>query len=213
MVAAHLATPILCLVTDRKLLREGGLVECVSKAVKGGVGMVQLREKDMSTPALAALAREVRAVSGESLLTINGDPEAAALAGAAGVHLPEDAMPVAEARRRAGSAIHVGRSVHSVAAATKAEAEGADYLIVGTIFESQSKPGKEPEGLALLKRVTGAVHIPVLGIGGINAANAGQVMEAGASGIAVISAILGQEDPEGSARGLAAAIHAVGSKR
>lgn len=213
MVPAHLATPLLCLVTDRKLVPKGNLAEQVRLAVAGGVAMVQVREKDLSTPALAALGRKLRLVCGDALLVINGNPEAAALSGAAGVHLPEDAMPVAEARRRAEQPVLVGRSVHSVPSAMRAEADGADYLVVGTIFDSQSKPGKTPEGLALLSKVAAVVRIPVLGIGGITASNAQQVMDAGASGVAVISSILSQDDPESAARDLAKAMRAVGSKR
>ena len=197
--------PVLCLVTDRGLVPPGTLAERVRLAVAGGVTMVQLREKDLDTPSLAALGREVRAVThGRALLLVNGDPEAAALVGADGVHLPQDGPPVAQVRNRLGRDSLVGRSVHSVEAATRAQSEGADYLIAGTIFQTQSKPGKEPDGLAYLRRLASAVKVPVLGIGGINAENAGSVLGTGAYGVAVISAVLGEADPEPAARRLIA---------
>ncbi|MBF8299127.1 MAG: thiamine-phosphate pyrophosphorylase [Dehalococcoidia bacterium] len=195
--------PLLCLVTDRTLVPEGSLAGRVMRAVAGGVDMVQLREKDLPVEALVTLAKVLRVACGNSvLLMINGNPEVARMAGADGVHLPEDGPSIASIRSVAGSRVIIGRSVHSLEAAVHGEAEGADYLIVGTIFESQSKPGKDPEGLVLLEAVTQAVRIPVLGIGGINAVNAHQVVAAGASGVAVISAILGALDAERAAREL-----------
>jgi thiamine biosynthesis protein ThiS len=100
----------------------------------------------------------------------------------------------------------VGRSVHSAIAAMRAEVEGVDYLIGGTVFETRSHPGKQPEGLRVLTQVASAVKVPVLGIGGITTENAPSVMKAGAAGVAVTSAILAAADTEGAAAALAAAI-------
>lgn len=203
-----LPSPCLCLVTDRRVCLSGlSLAQRAAMAVAGGARMVQLREKDLPSEELLALARELRAAVGDAaLFIINGDPEVARAVGAHGVHLPEGAMPIAEARRRLGRPGLVGRSVHSVAAAMKAQGEGADYLIVGTVFETASKPGQPPEGLALLRAVASTVEIPFLGIGGIKAGNVAQVMEGGARGAAVISALLAALDPKAAARAMAEAM-------
>jgi len=202
-------TPVLCLVTGRGLVPPGTLAERVRMAVAGGVTMVQLREKDLTTGTLASLGRELRAAcDGQALLLVNGDSEAAALVGANGVHLPEDGPPIAQVRKRLGQDRLVGRSVHSVEAAVRAQSEGVDYLIAGTIFKTQSKPSKEPEGLEYLRRVITAVKVPVLGIGGINANNAGAVIQAGARGVAVISGVLSEADPDSAARRLMASMKA-----
>jgi thiamine-phosphate pyrophosphorylase len=125
-----------------------------------------------------------------------------------GVQVGASSLPVSVARRLLGDTRLVGCSVHSVEEARQAEADSADYLIVGTVFETASHPGKEPEGLGLVRQVRGAVRIPILGIGGITAANAAQVVQAGADGVAVISALLGVEDPSRAARELRATLEA-----
>ena len=131
-------------VTDRALCRGAdGLVAAVEAAVSGGADAVQLREKDLAEAELLPLARRLRAVTeGRALLIVNGPLEVALAAGADGVHLPEDApMPL---RPRRG--FLVGRSVHSAEAARRAEAEGADYLVAGPVYETRSHPGVEPAG-------------------------------------------------------------------
>ena len=206
MVPEKLALPVpcLCLVTDRRLCSEDSLAGRVAQAVAGGVGIVQLREKDLPGDELLPLARELRMAMGkDALFIVNGDVEVARAVAADGVHLAEGKMPVREARRQVGSHVIVGRSVHSVEGAVQAQDEGADYLIVGMVFESSSKPGKVPEGLALLREVAREVKIPFVGVGGINASNVLQVMETGASGVAAISAMLAAPSPEASAREMA----------
>ena len=123
-----------------------------------------------------------------------------------GVQIPEAGFPPMTeegneqliARFRLSGGL-VGRSVHSVEAAAKAEADGADFLVLGTVFPSRSHPGRPAAGIELVREVAAAVTPPVVGIGGITAENAGQVIEAGASGVAVISAILAEEDPRSAA--------------
>jgi thiamine-phosphate diphosphorylase len=106
--------------------------------------------------------------------------------GAAGVHLPEQDLPVAAARRLLGGDRLVGRSVHSPAAAREAEAEGADYVVFGPVFATDSHPGRVPLGLAALREVTATVAIPVLAIGGVDAERAAVCRRAGAAGFAAI---------------------------
>ena len=196
---------ILCLVTD--LQRAGGaeqLLACVEKAVSGGVNMVQARAHDLDSDALTVLAiAVVDRVGNDALVVVNGPAEVAACAGAAGVHYREDAVAGNEDIPVNATRLLRGRSVHSVEAAAAAESEGMDYLVVGTVFASASHPGETTGGLDLVRRVCEAVNLPALGIGGITPRNAAQVIEAGAQGIAVISAIIGQSDPGHAARQLA----------
>ena len=111
----------------------------------------------------------------------------------------EDGLPVSAARMTLGSGALVGRSVHSLEAAVQAEAEGADFLVVGTMFASRSHPGEAPAGPGLMRLISGNCRLTLIGIGGITPENAAEVIEAGASGIAVISNILAAPDPKAAA--------------
>jgi thiamine-phosphate pyrophosphorylase len=194
------------LVSDRSLCAgEDGLVAAVEAAVTGGVDAVQLREKDLAASELSSLARRLRQTTlGRALLLVNGSLEVALAAEADGVHLPEAAPPVGRPRHD----FLVGRSVHSLEAARRAEAEEVDYLIAGPIYETRSHPGREPAGLALIEQVTRSVRTPTLAIGGVTAARVEEVVRAGASGVAVISAVLRQPDGQVAARGLRRALDA-----
>ena len=171
--------------------------------------MVQLREKDMPPFELLRLARRLRRITeGRALLIVNDRVDVAMLARADGVQLGETALDVADVRSLVGPDMLIGRSVHSEVGAVDAECQGADYLVLGTVFESASHPDGRVGGLDLVREVTQAVGIPVLGIGGITADNATGVMDAGASGIAVITAITMAEDPRMAASNLMEAIGA-----
>ena len=203
MRSTPLPCPCLCLVTDRRLRGERELVTKVAQAVAGGVNLVQLREKDLPGRSLLKLASELRAVIGPStLLLINERVDVAAAARADGVQLGEEALPTKEARQMLGPEALIGRSVHSEQGARMAEAEGADFLLVGTMYATTSHPGHEPAGPELIRRIAASCSLPLMGIGGINEANLGPVLEAGAQGVAVISSILAASDPEQAARGL-----------
>ena len=209
MVAAKLApqTPCLCLVTDRSLVRDGSLPGAVRQAVAGGVGMVQLRERDLPGGELLALAMNIKdGVGPDALFIVNERADVALACGADGVHLGEAAMPVPTVRSLVGDGMLIGRSVHSVEAAVRAKAEGADYLIIGTVFQTASKAGLRPAGVELLREVARAVSLPFLGIGGVSTGNVGAVMAAGASGAAVVSAVLGSPDPTEAAHAIVAAM-------
>jgi len=200
-----LPAPTLMLVTDRCLA--GGadaLVHAVAGAVERGVNAVQLREKDLSPAGLLPLARWLREVTaGSALLLVNGSLEVALEAEADGVHLPERAPMV----DRPAAAFIVGRSVHSPEAALQAVVEGVDYLVAGPVYATRSHPGTAPEGLEFIRKIVSASRVPVIGIGGIRAKNAPDVMGGGASGVAVISAILGARSPAGAAGELWQAVH------
>jgi thiamine-phosphate pyrophosphorylase len=182
--------PRLHLVTDRRLRGDRGLTPLVAEAAAGGLGAVQLREKDLPGGDLLHLAEALLRALDDTPLLVNERVDVALAAGAAGVHLPAAGLPTPAARRLVGPDRLVGRSVHSVEEARQAEAEGADYIILGTIFATPSKPGRAPAGLPLVREVTAAVRLPVIAIGGIDERNAASVIGAGAHGVAVSSAIL-----------------------
>ncbi len=167
------------------------------------MNLVQLREKDLPGRPLLNLATELRAViSSSALLLINERVDVAAAARADGVQLGEEALPTKEARKILGPEALIGRSVHSEQGALMAEAAGADFLLVGTMYATSSHPGHEPAGPELIRRIAASCSLPLMGIGGITEANLGPVLEAGAQGVAVISSILAAPDPEQAARGL-----------
>jgi thiamine-phosphate diphosphorylase len=171
------------------------LTDVVRAAVKGGVNAVQLRDKTLSPYELTLTAAVLKLYLRDTTLLVNGCPSAAKGAHASGVHLPEQAPGIPRARFIVGSESLVGRSVHTVESAVRAERQGADYLVAGTIFASQSHPGTEPAGLGFLREVCAAVRIPVIAIGGVTVENCADCLHAGASGVAVLSAILRAADP------------------
>jgi thiamine-phosphate pyrophosphorylase len=202
-----LPIPCLTLITDRRLCRGLSLEEAVAQAVGGGVNVVQLREKDLTAVQLVPLADRLRAITeGKALLIVNTRLDVALVCAADGVHLPERGPSVAATRRLAGDGFIIGRSVHSAEEAVRAEEEGADYVQVGAIFPTRSHRGLPAAGPALLKSVAAMVTIPIVAVGGITAANVGQVMRAGAEGAAVISAILDSPSPRAAARRLVEAM-------
>jgi thiamine-phosphate pyrophosphorylase len=186
----------LMLVTDRRRTGSPPLAALAGEAARAGVAYVQLREKDLGGRALAALAREVvAAVSGtRCTVLVNGRPDVAALAGAPGVELPEHGLPVAEVRR-AFPRLLIGASCHSVEAAVRAEAAGADLVVIGPVFET---PGKEERllGLERLAAAAAALKVPVYAIGGIDASTAAAAVAAGARGLAAIRAFVERPLPE-----------------
>jgi len=199
--------PSLMLITDRSRLRGRPLEHVASQAVDGGVTVVQLREKDLSGGDLYDLTVTVHAVlRGRALLLVNDRIDVAIAAGADGVHLPEHTLPLQKLRDYVGDACIVGRSVHSVEAAVRAEQEGADYLQVGAVYETRSHPGRPPAGLELVRAVSEAVRLPIVAVGGITPERVAEVIEAGADSIAVIGAILDADDPQTAARALQTAL-------
>ena len=206
---ALLPKRVLCLVTGPgPKLPADALVDAVDAAIQGGVNMVQLRDRTSTGQARAELAMAVRdATRDRAVFVVNGDPELAARTGADGVHLPELSMPVSKARQFAGAGVLIGRSVHSMGAAQSAFAEGADYVVAGTVYPSPTHPGGQASGTAIIRDIVEVVDLPVIGIGGIDASNAARVMDAGARGVACISAILAAEDPSHAAAAISDAIN------
>ncbi len=184
----------LYLVTDRKLLAPAKtLMAAVEEALKGGVKAIQLREKDVGTRELVNLAYALRDVTNrhQAKLFINGRVDIALAVGADGVHLGVSDIPVHAARRAAGNRMLIGASAHSVSEARRAEDEGADFVTLGPVYETPSKMrfGK-PVGLQAISAAKEEVSIPIFAIGGIGHETVGEVLKAGAHGIALISAIL-----------------------
>ena len=196
-----LPRPCLCLVTDRAAIPEGTLPRRVAQAVAGGVDLVQLRAKDLPGGELLSLARQLlEAIDGRAALLVNERVDVAAAVGAAGVQLGEEALPPDAARALLPAGAWIGRSVHSVDGAVAAARQGADFLLVGTMFATPSHPGGAAAGPELLGRIAAVCPLPLIGIGGITAGNLGAVIDAGASGVAVIRSILAADDPEAAAR-------------
>ena len=203
--------PCLCLVTDRRVCGSdlAELEQKVTAAVKAGVNVVQLREKDLPGGRLLELAKRLRRTTeGSSLLLINERVDVAVACDGDGVQLGEEAMPVTAARKAAGADYLLGRSVHSLEGAIAAERQGADFLVVGPTFATESHTTVKATGLALLSQIAGKTRVPLVGIGGIDAARVHQVIGAGASGVATIRAILAAGDPERAARELRDALDA-----
>ncbi len=186
----------LYLITDRHVAKKP-LPEAVRDALEGGVRAVQLREKDMPIRDLLHLAAELRKITREygAKLFINDRVDVALGVEADGVHVGHDSPNIGLIRRQVGKLMLIGASTHSREEAISAEADGADFITFGPIYETQSKLkyGK-PVGIHSLKSLVCDVRIPVFAIGGIKSGNMRFAFGYGASGVAMISAILGAEN-------------------
>ena len=195
----------LYLVTDRRLANGRNTLDIVRAAVQGGVTCVQLREKTCSTREFITEALAIRdflQARGIPLI-INDRVDVALAVGADGIHLGQSDMPLGLARALVNDSMLVGISVESLEEAMQAEAEGADYLGVSPIYPTATKTDTAaPLGLQGLRAIRRAVHLPLVGIGGLNLQNAAPAIHHGADGIAVVSAIVAAADPEQSAREL-----------
>jgi len=195
----------LCLVTDNALANGRPLAGIVVAAVNGGVTMVQLREKTASTRACIEQARVLKRLLAPLRvpLLINDRIDVVLAAGADGAHVGQQDMPVALARQLLGPAAIIGLSITELGQVRDRDVELADYLGVGPIFAQSTKLDATPplglDGLAEVRRATGK---PIVAIGGVSAANADAVRSAGADGIAVVSAIMGADDPRAAAAAL-----------
>lgn len=200
------------LVTQASLSEGRSTPEVVAAAIEAGVDIVQVREKDTPASERLDVAREVREQTRAAgvPMVVNDRVDIAAAVDADGVHLGDDDLPVPAAREQLGEDALIGRSVSTPEAAREAEAAGADYLGVGAIYATGSKPDIDDEeydiGLEPIRKTDAAVDIPFVGIGGITPENAAEVVAAGADGVAVITAITAAEDPARATRKLGEAV-------
>lgn len=202
----------LIVITDRELAGERGVEAVVAEALRAGARAVQLRRKDAGAGALLDEARRLREMTRDAgaLLFVNDRFDVALAAGADGVHLGPDDLPVAAVRAAVPPEFLVGYSTDEPAEAREAVAAGADYIGCGTVFATKSKADAgEAVGPGGLDAVAAAVEVPVVGIGGITPERAGAVAEeTRAAGTAVIRAVMGARDVESAVRGLLAPFEA-----
>ncbi len=188
----------LCLVTDRAQTRERDLVDVVRECLGAGLQAVQLREKDLGAADLAVLGRRLRDAThaAAARLVVNDRVDVALAVDADAVQRTSTSLSIGDIRAVAGQRLRIGASVHSLAEALDAERAGADWIVFGPIFDTPSKRRfGAPQGLAALRSVTGQVRLPVVAIGGITPERVSDVLAAGATGVAVISAILSADSP------------------
>jgi len=191
------------LITDRRRSLERPVARIAAAAAAGGVERIQVREKDLPTRALLRLVREVQAAAKGVEILVNDRVDVALATGCAGVHLGMSTLPVAAVRKIA-PALVIGYSAHALDEARRAEAEGADFVTFSPVFATRSPGSMQAgaQGIEKLREVCRALRIPVWALGGVTAERVGALIEAGAAGVAVVSAITEAPDPEGAARRL-----------
>lgn len=195
---------LLYLVTDRTWLKDKTLPEVVESVLKNNATFIQLREKNLDYKRFKELAIEIKKITDKYQVpfVINDNIEIAMEVDADGVHVGQSDLIATKAREILGEDKILGVSVSNVKQAIEAERAGADYLGAGSVFTTTSKLDANNVDMEEIKKITKAVNIPVLGIGGINEKNIHLLKDSGLDGIAVISAILAQEDIEEATRKL-----------
>jgi thiamine-phosphate pyrophosphorylase len=193
----------LYVITDAKLSRGRSHLEVARAAIEGGASIIQFRDKEMTTRQLVETARKIKELTEEANipLIINDRLDVALAVDADGVHVGQDDMPATLARQLIGPHKILGVSASTVEEALQAEREGADYVSASPVFTTPTKPdAPPPTGLEGLSAIVKAINLPVIAIGGINEENATEVIEAGAHGVAVISAVVSAPDIAAAAR-------------
>jgi thiamine-phosphate pyrophosphorylase len=194
----------LYVIVDRAAAGTRDLAEVAEAAIRGGADVLQLRDKTASNDTLIRDAKRLLRLTRPAgiPLIINDRPEVTRAAGAEGVHLGQEDMPLSAARRLLGPGALLGKSTHSLAQALAAEAEGADYIGCGPVFATPTKPDYGGVGPGLIAQVTASVRLPVVCIGGIDQAVLPRILAAGAQRVAVVRAVCAAADPEAAARAL-----------
>lgn len=202
--------PTLYVVLDRATTRGRDLDDLLQAVIDGGCRMVQLREKEWPSGRLLPVAERLlgRARRAGITFIVNDRVDLAVVLGADGVHLGQDDLPARAARPLLRPGMLLGVSTHSVAQARVARDDGADYVAVGSMFATATKADFQLVGPGLLRELRPDIRVPLIGIGGITAANVGDVIRAGADGVAVISAVCAAADPTAATRRLLEAIRA-----
>lgn len=188
---------LLYLVTDRDLLGNKDLAVTVEEAIKGGVTLVQIREKNVSTLEFFQLALEIKEITKKHGVPfiVNDRIDIALAVDADGVHIGQEDMPLTVARKMVGPAKIIGVSVSTLEQALAAQREGADYLGIGAVFPTTTKGDANSVSLKDLQEIKAGITIPIVAIGGINKNNIHNVMETRVDGAAVVSAIIACSDP------------------
>jgi len=181
------------LITDRHRTK-GDIFETIEEALSEGIKAIQLREKDMPIREKIQWAVKLKALVDRynAMLFINDRVDVAIAVDAQGVHLNKDSIPV-DVVKKTWPHLIIGYSAHSLEEVLSVQDKGADFVTFSPVFETSSKPDAIPQGLTKLREVCQRAHIPVFGLGGITLTNALDVINAGAHGIAVVSAILGAD--------------------
>ncbi len=189
-------------IIDSRVLNERSHIELARQVIRGGAKIIQLRDKSRSKKGLLPIAQELKNLCAEHevLFIVNDYLDIALATGADGLHLGQDDLPIKEARKLLPIDKILGASSRTVDQATAAQADGADYIAVGSMYPTSSKETVIVVGLERLRQVRQAITLPLVAIGGINRDNAAEVIAAGADSVAVISAILRAEAPEEAAR-------------
>lgn len=186
------------------------LPDLLHAAVAGGVDIVQLREKLLADDELLAIAHAAGALTRQldTLLIVNDRPWVAEKAGADGVHVGQDDLPVTEVREIVGPEMLIGLSTHSPEQIDAVDANLIDYIGVGPIYETPTKPGRPAVGLELIRYAAAHARVPFFAIGGLDAGNLAQALDAGAGRVCVLRAIADAENPQQAARELRDALDA-----
>ena len=194
----------LYVIVDRAAVGTRDVADVAEEAIRGGADVIQLRDKAASTRQLHQEALRVRAVTKAAgiPLIINDHVDIAHAVGADGVHLGQDDLPIAAARAILGPNRLIGRSTHSLEQAIAAELDGADYIGVGPIFPTPTKPGSQSVGVDLIRQVALRLSVPFVCIGGIDTTTLQSVLSAGAERIAVVRAVCGAANPHEAAAAL-----------
>jgi thiamine-phosphate pyrophosphorylase len=189
--------PTLYAVLDRAAAEGRDLADLLAAVIDGGCRMVQLREKTWESGRILPVAERLRARCRESGVTfiVNDRVDLALAVDADGIHLGQDDLPARVARPLLRPGMILGISIHSLEQARAARDAGADYVAVGSMFPTATKSGFQLVGPALIRAVRPEISVPLVGIGGITPDNVGEVMRAGADGVAVVSAISAAPDP------------------
>jgi thiamine-phosphate pyrophosphorylase len=197
--------------TDTVLQSRFSHLELAKMAIRGGADTIQFRQKVGATREMIEIVRQLKQLCMDSGVTliVNDRVDVAIAAETDGVHLGQDDFPIPLARKLLGESRIIGGSAATLEEAQKCLAEGADYIGFGPVYPTTSKADADPiTGIKLLKKAAEAIPLPIIAVGGISVENAPEVMRAGAQGIAVISAVCCQEDPEQATRALHNALKA-----
>lgn len=196
---------LLYAVTDRRFVKEDStLLKDIEKAIRGGATMIQIREKDMDQGAFIEEVKKAKKICDAYgvILIVDDDVQVTKQANASGVHIGQHDMSLKDARSILGDEFIIGVSCQTVEQAKEAELNGATYLGVGAIFQTNTKNDADDVSLQTLRNICDAVSIPVVAIGGIESTNINQLQDTHIDGVAIVSAIFDQDDIEQATRKL-----------